>query len=247
MRRILSGWTVALATSLGPALAVVVILTSPPRAEFADCAAAGFLGGVDDRMVGVALPCDEAVRFTIETPGGTRQVRIVYSTSDLSPGLLGFVADIRRGIETAAAMLRAIGEGDTADITIWASALASPEDDIGVTGATALPLGAIGSECVISLYSGGDSAYVAAHEFFHCVQYATVGTKSLSRESTWWVEGSAEWFASSVFPGGNASDADVATFDSISVDVSLTAMVQESVVFFFWLDENFGYRTRLVG
>lgn len=232
----LANWVLA----SGVALVTLAALTGPSRADFANCAAPGFFDGVDDRMSGLALPCDEAVRFSIETPVGTRQVRIVYSTADLSPGLLGFVSDIRRGIEQAAVTLRGIGEGDTADITIWASDLPAIDDDIGIADAIASPLGAIGSECVVALYPGGDSAYIAAHEFFHCVQFTTYGAKTLSGSSGWWAEGSAEWFASLSFPGRSASDGDVAVFDSVSRDTPLTSMNQESVVFFFWLARNYG-------
>ena len=207
---------------------------------FRELRIAGFFDGVDGRMGGVALPCDEAVRFSIETPIGTREVRIVYSTADLSPGLLAFVADIRRGIERAAATLRGIGEGDTADITVWASDLPNIDDERGIADAVAVPLAAVGSECVVVLYPGGDSAYIVAHEFFHCVQFKTVGAKTLFGASDWWAEGSAEWFASLTFPGSSASAGDVAMFDGVSRDTPLTSMNQESVVFFFWLGSNYG-------
>ena len=207
------------------------------HADFADCAAVGYAEALDARMAGIALPCDEAVRFTIETPGGTREVRIVYGTDDLSPGLLDFVANIRRGVEQSARTLMAIGEGAPADITVWASHLTRPVDSAGSTDAQTTR---IGSECAIAAYPGGDIAYIIAHEFFHCVQYGTVGSKTGLVSSTWWVEGTAEWFASATFPGGRASDGDVSGFDSVSDSTALTAMGQEAVVFFFWLDQNFG-------
>ena len=228
--------------------AVCVILflllnANAARAQFADCAAPGYLSVVDDRMAGAALSCDEAVRFTIETPGGTRQVRIIYSTRDRSPGLLGLIADIRRGIERAAAALRAIGQGTTADITVWASDLTGPTGpETLATDAAAKPIGGAGGECVLALYRNPgdrDAAYVIAHEFFHCVQFATVGNKTNRAASTWWVEGTAEWFANRTYPGRGHSDNDVAIFDDVSRNTALTAMDQESVVFFFWLDNKF--------
>lgn len=220
--------------------AFALFAANPAEAQFGDCAAPGFLSGVDDRMGGVALPCDEAVRFTIDTPGGTRNVRIIYSTEDLDPNLLRGVAEIRDGIERAAAALRGIGQGTTADITVWASDQAMPEDEIGTTDAVARPISGAGGECVIAMYPGSDTPFVAAHEFFHCVQFATVGDKTYSASSTWWVEGSAEWFANLAIPGRSNSDGDVGAFDSVSPDMALTSMGQEAVVFFFWLSKNFG-------
>jgi hypothetical protein len=226
------------------AILFLLLNANAARAQFANCAAAGFLGGVDARMAGTALSCDEAVRFTIETPGGPRQVRIIYSTRDLSPGLLGRIADIRRGIERSAAALREIGQGATADITVWASDLIGPAvDDTDTADATAEPIGSTDSECVIALYQGlggREVAYVIAHEFFHCVQFYTFRDRTRLAASTWWMEGTAEWFASRAYPGRGYSDADVAMFDATSYETALTSMDQESVVFFFWLDHIFG-------
>jgi len=229
-----------LALGLGCAMASTMWTVHPVHAQFADCAAPGYLSGVDDRMASTGLACDEAVRFTIETPGGTRQVRIVYSTADLAPGLLRGVGDIRDGVERAAAALRSIGQGTTADITIWASDLAAPEDELGRTDAVARPIDAAGSECVIAMYRGSDTPFVIAHEFFHCVQYATVGEKTHRASSSWWAEGSAEWFANFTVPGRAHSDGDVGAFDSVSPNTPLTSMAQEAVVFFFWLSKTFG-------
>jgi hypothetical protein len=228
---------VAAAGTIGLAIALLLGLTGPSEAQYADCAASGYLGGVDDRMDAVALDCVEVERFSIETPAGSREVRIIRAADNRSPGLSAFTAAIRSGIETAAASLRTIGQGDTADITVWASALANPEE----TGAATLPLRSSDSECVMAMYEGAfDVAYTTAHEFFHCVQFATVGDATFLSPGTWWVEGSAEWFASFALPDRSQSDADVAYFDEISPETPLTSMGQESVVFFFWLAGNYG-------
>lgn len=232
-------------SGMGLSLAIALLLPAEDaRADFADCAAPGFLGGVDDRMRGVALPCDEFTRFTIETPEGPRDVRIIYSTHDTYPDLLGFVTDIQRGIERAADALMQIGEGAPGPITVWASNLASEESDSGGdTQAAAYPVDEADGECVLAIYEASSAAhapYVAAHEFFHCVQFATVGRKALRAASAWWVEGTAEWFASRTYQGTGRSDGDVLEFDRVSPDFPLTAMEQEAVVFFFWLDQAFG-------
>ncbi len=228
---------IAAASTLALSIVVLLGLTSPSAAQFSDCAAAGYLGGVDNRMDGVALDCVEEERFTIGMPAGDRDVRIIRSADDRSAGLAAMAADIRSGIEAAAASLMTIGQGDTAAITVWISALASSGDAEAAT----LPLGRSDSECVMAMYEGADdAAYTTAHEFFHCVQFATVGDAAFTSASTWWVEGSAEWFANFVYAGRGASDGDVGVFDAISFETPLTSMAQESVVFFFWLAENYG-------
>ncbi len=223
---------------------IVLFAANTAHAQFADCSVSGFLGGVDDRMAGVALPCDEAVRFTIETPGGTRQVRIIYSTRDFYPDLLGMVGDIRRGVERAAEALIEIGEGAPGDITVWASNLTSSGGEAGSdTQAVAYPVDEADGECVFAIYEetgARQASYVAAHEFFHCVQFATVGRKALRSASFWWVEGTAEWFANRAYSGTGSSDGFVAEFDAVSPEFALTALSHESVVFFFWLGQTFG-------
>lgn len=219
---------------------LLALLPAAGHAQFADCGAPGYLGGVDGRMAGAALACDEAVRFTIATPGGPREVRIVYDTGDPSPDLPARIAQIRRGVEGAAAALMAIGEGAPGNITLWAAGLTAPEDATGTTDAATRPVGRMDGECAVAIYPGGNTPFVTAHEVFHCVQYATYGAKTNRRAATWWAEGTAEWFANLAFPGTDGSDADVAVFDAVSPDTALTAMAQESVVFFFWLDQAFG-------
>ncbi|MGF1625981.1 MAG: hypothetical protein ACFCVH_13955 [Alphaproteobacteria bacterium] len=222
------------------AMACALLASAGARADFADCAAPGYLAGVDDRMAGVALACDEAVRFTIETPGGPRQVRIVYSTADMSPDLPGFIADIRDGVEQAAAALRGIGQGTTANITIWAAHLPQYRDGEFLVYAETLPLAGASSECVVALFPGRNVAFTTAHEFFHCVQFATFGTRTNAVASTWWVEGSAQWFAELAVPGTDESAWDVGIFDAVSPETALTAMGEEAMVFFVWLDQTFG-------
>ncbi|MCB9947080.1 MAG: hypothetical protein H6842_04535 [Rhodospirillaceae bacterium] len=219
---------------------LLAILPVTARAQFADCGAAGYLGGVDDRMAGTTLSCDEAVRFTITTPRGPREVRIITDADDSSADLSGRVAGIRTGIERAAAALMSIGEGAPGNITVWAADLTAPEDAAGITDGVTHPVGRSDGECAIAVYPGADTPFAIAHEFFHCVQYATYGTRTDRSASAWWAEGSAEWFANLALPGTANSDADAGTFDAVSPDTALTAMDQEAVVFFFWLDQRFG-------
>ncbi len=217
---------------------VVALGATEARADFGDCAASGYLYSVDDRMSGIALDCDEAVRFTIATPLGTRNVRIIYDTGDLRAGLPDQIATLRRAIEQSAAALRAIGEGGTNDITIWASNLPVQRTPTGDVEGEA---GRVGDECVIAAYEAPNIEWVMAHEFFHCVQFATFGRdKVYMSASSWWVEGAAEWFANVVHPGTGNSDGYVSGFDAATNRTALTDLEYESVVFFFWLSQTYG-------
>ena len=131
-----------------------------------------------------------------------------------------------------------IGQGDTADITVWASALANPAE----TGGATLPLG---GELTANASSRCMKAPMTSPIRQHMSSSIAFSSRPSARRRTtlppqWWVEGSAEWFASFVFPGRSQSDADVAYFDEISPERPLTSMAQESVVFFFWLAGNYG-------
>ncbi len=64
--------------------------------------------------------------------------------------------------------------------------------------------------------------------------------------SAWWIEGSAEWFASLTYPGSSLSDEWVAEFDDVSATTPVTGMEYASVVFFWWLNQNYG-KGRVLG
>src|SRR5690606_38060170 len=130
-------------------------------------------------------------------------------------------------------------------ITIWISHLL-PEpaaDDEELDEVDGQIVGA-DDGCRMALYPASTGrrglAITAAHEFFHCVQASEFPDTYDRASSSWWVEGTAEWFANLVFPGTGTSDGFVSEFDSVSHDTALTAMEYESVVFFFWLGERQG-------
>jgi hypothetical protein len=213
---------------------------------FGDCSASGYFGAVDERMAGRAVDCEEAARFTIDTPEGPRAVRIVHTPDLPTLDLPVMVREIRRGVERSAAALPSVGALAPADVTIWIShLLPNPEapsdaDDFEQDG----QMWIVEDGCLMALYPANTGrrglAFTAAHEFFHCVQGREFPDKYAGRASSWWSEGSAEWFANLALPGTGRSDGFVLEFDSDSRDTALTAMSHESVVFFFWLAEAHG-------
>lgn len=221
------------------------LLVSGPAAAFGDCSAPGYLASVEERMEGLAVDCTEVDRFRIETPKGGRQVRIVRTSELPTTDIPVLVREIRRGIEQSAARLSSVGAFAPADITIWISHLL-PEpaaDDEELDEVDGQIVGA-DDGCRMALYPASTGrrglAITAAHEFFHCVQASEFPDTYDRASSSWWVEGTAEWFANLVFPGTATSDGFVSEFDSVSHDTALTAMEYESVVFFFWLGERQG-------
>jgi hypothetical protein len=108
-------------------------------------------------------------------------------------------------------------------------------------------------ECRIAVYllSAGatveHAAYVIAHEFFHCVQEASLSPAQMSSGSAgtgvggdWWIEGSADWFAALSLPEIGPLDDRAYHFDSASADTPLYEMAYEAVVFFLWLNDEVG-------
>ncbi len=221
-------------------------VAAPQRAAaFGDCGGAGYFANVDLRYRGAGgVDCVEAESFSIRTPDGPVEVRIVHEADYPGSDIGIVVAEIRRGIERSEAGLLSIGQGTSDPITVFASRLLPPPDateDEEAEGAAV-----VGDDgCRMIVYPGvsgrADLAYLVAHEFFHCVQFATQGrAQVMSGRNVWWIEGSAEWFAVLAFPGSTNSRGHVAGFDETSSETPLTSMAYESVVFFFWLSQSFG-------
>ncbi len=116
-------------------------------------------------------------------------------------------------------------------------------DDFGSSGRSVDSGPGNPPSCIIVIYPnlGVDGyKFVIAHEFFHCMQDEDFELQSYSSGADWWLEGTAEWFASRVERGTNYSDGWVDGFDELSAETPLTGMTYENVVFFWWLDQNFG-------
>lgn len=103
-------------------------------------------------------------------------------------------------------------------------------------------------ECVINVYLSEiekapaadlmpNFLFTMAHEAFHCVQKWNWPASAAFHETTskWWVEGSADFMASTVFPNTATVALIYQAFDKNSESVPLTRMEYESGVFFTWL------------
>lgn len=126
--------------------------------------------------------------------------------------------------------------------------LHSPEVKAPVKAFASADTDTMHHECVINVYlSEMEKAppeevhpnflFTMAHEAFHCVQAWNWSASYAFHETTtkWWVEGSADFMASTAFPNTATAALVHQKFDLNSESVPLTQMEYESVVFFTWL------------
>lgn len=105
-----------------------------------------------------------------------------------------------------------------------------------------------GGECRITQFWPMESTtrdyfmFLIAHEIFHCVQQATEFSLTRHADSSWWMEGTAEYFANLTYPGTEFSDGFVSDFDAQSPRARLGSLDYASVAFFFWLAQRDGPR-----
>lgn len=239
-------------SSFAPAFFVagLILFAIAPGAR-ADCSIPATATVIDARLEAGGA-CDEVDAFSIDTPAGTRQVRILRD-SRLPPRWREPAALTRRGVEQAAAALNRIGSGRVTDLVILMTGLMADEatetrrDHYQGLALQDTPA----DECLMVVYpaAAGEEvfAFMVAHEFFHCVQYATAPDQMdgfrAGVPARWWVEGTAEWFANLAFPNSDLSATFLARFDEHSSGRPLIEMGYEATAFFFWYAEERGHRS----
>lgn len=220
-------------------------------ADFGDCSSPDYLARFDERFRTVDYDCVERLRVPVETRSGTRHIRILHDFSSDWLTDEAMLAQFDRGVRLAAEQLGRIGPFEMRDVTILLAddfpprrdaetftnfAAWTQPDDTGLEG-----------ECQIVLFllgpgAGADhAATVIAHEIFHCVQKANLSPGQMTSHTAdghggaWWMEGSAEWFASAAVPELSTMQDRVDEFDANSPTTPLFHMNYEAVPFFFWL------------
>jgi hypothetical protein len=225
----------------------------PAHASFGDCADPAYLARFDARFATSEYDCVERLRIPVVTGDGTRQIRLVHDLNAdwiLEPSSM---RDFERGVLASVAALGTLGRYSIGDVTILLA------DDFPPPSATeafgdimAMANGAADSpECQIVLYLIGtgasreEAATTVAHEIFHCVQAATYspgqyGAYRRDGGAAWWIEGSAEWFASLALPDDSLYQGRIDNFDALSVDTPLHAMTYDALPFFLWHAQRHG-------
>lgn len=98
---------------------------------------------------------------------------------------------------------------------------------------------------------GGDSGpeqygvllQTIAHELFHCYQFTNLAAQESGPSgdaADWWIEGSAEYYGSVVYPSVNAEFTQLGHLDAQSINTSLNLMDYPVYAFFEYLDAQGG-------
>lgn len=225
----------------------------PAHAAFGDCADPDYRAGFDPRLATSEYDCVEPLRVALATGDGTRHIRLVHDLNAdwiLEPASL---RDFERGVRASVAALGTLGRYSIGDVTILlADDFPPPSATEAFSGIMAMASGAAdSSECRIVLYLIGsgasreEAATTVAHEIFHCVQAATYSPgqyDAYRREggAAWWIEGSAEWFASLALPDDSMYQSRVDAFDDLSPDTPLHRMTYSALPFFLWYAQRHG-------
>lgn len=191
-----------------------------------------------------AIPdCAELDRFTLPTP--IPREAVVYGPRGAPAGAL---ASLRQGLEDAARTLGDLGLPEAGDVRVYI--VAEGGIDYGFDAMMVADAGMVddpdatgGALCIIrssGLPDAGEIRWTAAHEYFHCAQNRHFDAQMRSGGSAWWVEGTADWFASLANPGHDVTFLSVGEFDAESPTTPLTGFTYQSAVFFFWLHQRRG-------
>ena len=225
--------------------ALVLAATSLALPAFAkvDCSTRAFATFVEDP----GFTCAEMQEATVTGFAKDVTLRSVVDAKDA--GAADADAQVFAAVQEALTRMAAIDSGmdlklgDVTIVLMRAAAKNSQDTDAGRVLGIAKKSGA---DCVLQLYparlaeQGSDGLgflqFTAAHELFHCVQYATWPAQMEEYEKhNWWVEGTAETVAQAVFPNLDAAFREGFNFANKFRDTPLTQLRYENVVFFSWV------------
>ena len=198
--------TIAVAVSvLALAMCAGVLLFAHPARAVVDCGLNPSAIAADPRLAG--LTCEEITVVPIRWRGGEAHMRVLRaSDADVERGVnaTAWIRETARNVGSALEQLG--GDYRLGEVTVVITALSRPM--FGSAPAYAFASHELGSAtCIVPVYppdagieaETADARFTLAHELFHCVQHATWPT-GITREGSWWLEGSAEYFANVAFP-----------------------------------------------
>ncbi len=226
------------------ALLTALLLTFLAALPAQACPAREDLADIGSEPGAALADCTEVSRFTIPTGRGDVEVTVYGGPEVGEPE----ITDLLYALTEAGSTLRDIGPFSTDPVEIYLSPTPyvplDGEDLLAVTDRiVARDGGTPQKTCLFAMFPSirsDEFVFTAAHEFFHCVQFKDFGAQMGADDSQWWSEGTAEWFPNRVFQGRSNSDGFVEDFDAHSETTALTSLTYENVVFFFWLDANYG-------
>lgn len=222
--------------------------TTPARASFGDCNSSVYLALFDTRFESEpGFLCVESERVAVVSDAGTTHIRIVQHLLSDWATRPGAVRAIKDGVDGAVRAMTRLGHFRIPDVTILLVDGFTPgvgKERFGDArfGEVAAWARSSGDECRITIFLLGagatatNGASAVAHELFHCIEYASLSHEQMLADGgDWWVEGSADWFATAAVPASPFLADRVASFDERSPTTSLTSMSYDGYVFFAWL------------
>jgi len=224
----------------------------PARASFGDCNDPAYLGRFDARLAtDTGYLCVASEPVPVRSDAGTTHIRIIqHLVADwaMAPGAM---RAIKEGVSNSALAMSRLGSFEMSDATIllvdgFGPAFGGSENFGDIAAQTHF---GPGDECRITLWLLGPGATadygaaVVAHELFHCVQRSSLSQAQMGSGTvagalgggSWWLEGSADWFATLAVPAPAYMRDRVEVFDRDSLRVALNQMTYEAYVFFAWL------------
>lgn len=238
----------------------------PASADFGACDDPNYMAGFDERFrtgpLGTDIPtydCVERLRVPVSASSGVRHIRVLH---DLNADWItdeALMAEIDRGVRSAVVQLGRMGTFDIRDVSVLVADDFPPSRDAEsfreIAAWTYLDPTGTEPECQVTLFvigPGGAAEHAAvaiAHEIFHCVQKASLSpeqTNSVTsvggeaRGGAWWLEASADWFASMAVEGPSYFQQRIDDFDAQSASTPLHHMSYQTLPFFWWLSTEDG-------
>ncbi len=221
---------------------VSVALTTPASAEI-DCQSSAFATFVEDP----GFTCKDMQKATVTGFATDVVLRSVVDAKDA--GAADADAQVFSAVQEALTRMAALDSGQPlklGDVTVVLMRAGAKNAQDTATGRVLGIAKQLEGGCVLELYparlaeQGNDGLgilqFTAAHELFHCVQYATWPALMAEYDKhNWWVEGTAETVAQAVFPTAEFAFKEGHKFADRFRDTPLTQLTYENLVFFSWV------------
>ena len=223
--------------------AFALAVSAAPALAFVDCQTPAFAEFVEDAK----FTCQEGQTATVTGFASDVVLRSVHDAKDA--GAADAEAQVFAAVREALVRMAALDSGMPLKLQNVTVVLMGGDAKSDMDVPKRPVLGAATpyeGDCLFRLYpqrlasQGADALgflqTTAAHELFHCVQYATWPDLMAEYEQhTWWVEGTAETVSQAVFPNFDFAFKEAHRFSDHFRDTPLTRLTYENVVFFSWV------------